>query len=260
MRVKKRTYFWLRRVLELAGAAAVICGVWAVLFCIFDLAVMPAVTKHGKELEIPDLFEMTFDIASRKSAASGFKIVLADSRYDEYYQPGIVIEQSPAPFTRSKMGRKIRVIVSEGEQLFPMPDVVGISEKEAVFKLEAHGITVSEDSAKYIFSDYYPDGVVAEQSPPPAAMLKRGYEAVLTVSMGPLPRKFIVPDLYTLDLKEISHLIRKAGLTMGEVEIVHFPQADSGVVVEQSPEPGVQLDYLSRIDLKVSGAEREEEE
>ena len=245
------------KLFRLISAAGIILLIWGVLYAVVNYKLMLAITKHGQEVEIPDLFEMSFEEAERAAAKDGFEVVLQEKRYDEYYPSNIVIEQHPIPYSLSKVGRKIRVVVSEGEKLFTMPDVVGISQKEAIFKLEELGVLVPEDSINYLFSDYYPEGVVAEQSPPTGAMLNRGYPASITVSMGSLPNKFIVPDLIALNLKESTHLLRKAGLTVGEVSMIFHLQADSGVVVEQYPKPGINLEYLSPVNLKISGLPEE---
>ena len=242
----------LKRLMEISGAVGIILAVWLALTLMFDKVVMPLITLHGHEREIPDLFELELETAQYTAKEEGFKLLKAEDRFDSFYPPGVVIEQSPPPFTLSKIGRKIKVVVSGGEQLFPMPEVRGIPLKEALFKLDEKGFQVSDDSVKLIFSGYYPEEVVVEQPYPPETMLKQGTILGLTVSMGPLPKKIIVPELYALSLKEAQEAITRTGLTMGKIEMIPHAHADSGLVVEQSIPPEAEVEYLDPISLKIS--------
>ena len=219
---------------------------------------MPIATGHGREKEIPDLFEMEISQANAAAKQLGFKLVKSESRFDSFYPAGLIIEQAPPPYTLSKIGRKIKVVISDGEQVFPMPEVIGIPLKEAEFKLDEKGFEVPPDSISLIFSDIYPDGVVAEQPFVPGTMMHRGTTINLIVSMGKMPKSFKVPELYTLPVKDAVELLTRAGLQVGDIQLVKHEFADSGIVVDQSLPPETKLNYLDKINLRVSiGTDRE---
>ena len=221
---------------------------------------MPIATSHGNEREIPDLFEMELSRAKVLAKRHGFKVVKSESRYDAYYPAGLIIEQAPPPFTISKIGRKIKVVISEGEQVFPMPKIVGLPLKEAEFKIDEKGFKAPSDSITLIFSDIYPDGVVVEQRYTPGTMMPRGTNISLIVSMGKMPNNFIVPEMYTLPVKDAIEMLTRAGLQLGKIIQVKHELADSGIVVDQSRPPDSRLKYLDTVDLRVSIGTGEEEQ
>ena len=256
---KKNDVHWLRRILEYSGGIGIIFVIWMILFGVLDFIVMPMATSHGREVEIPDLFERDINTARQTASRAGFKIhETITERNDPQYPAKTIIEQYPAPFTMSKYGRKIRVVVSAGELLYPVPDIVGISEKEAEMKLLSQGFIIIEDSLTFVFSDYYPEGVVAEQSMPPGIEMRKGECISLTISLGVKPSHFIVPDLKTLNFREAKRALLKAGLSVGYIESIHFPLADSGVIVEQEPVPDVRVKEFGAVNLKISGGDEHE--
>jgi len=258
---KKADVDWFRRILEYSGGIGVILMAWLILFGIMDMIVMPMATSHGREVEIPDLFEKDLSLARQTASKAGFKIHEAIvERNDPQFAANTVIEQYPAPFTMSKYGRKIRVVISAGEMLYPVPDVVGISEKEAEMKILSQGFTMVEDSLTFEFSDYYPEGVVAEQSMPPGTEMRKGENISLKISLGAKPMHFIVPDIKTMNFRDAKRALLKAGLSVGYVDFIHFPMADSGIVVEQEPDPEVRVKEHEAVNLKISEGERLEME
>ena len=251
---------WYVSLIEKSGVIGIILLIWAVLFGLLDLVVMPLGTGHGREFDIPDVVEKDFAAAQRIIKKAGFKLHPdVEERYDPYHPSGLVIEQFPPPNTRSKLGRKVKLAISAGEKLYPAPEVVGISEKEARMKISSEGFRTIDDSIEFIFSDYYPEGVVAEQSMPAGGVLSRGSFIGLTVSVGSEPKRFVVPDVTTLNKNEARRMLAKAGLTMGYIEFVHFPMADSGIVVKQDPSAGKRVEKFSPVNLQFSGGENPDE-
>jgi len=220
---------------------------------------MPIVTAHGREKEIPDLFELPVEKAKELAREEGFKFKILESRFDSFYPPGIVIEQIPPPFTISKVGRRIKVVVSEGEKLYPMPDITGSTLRDALFKLEELSFTVPDDSIKLVFSDYYPDGVITEQPFAPGTMLGGRTRLSLIVSMGKIPGEFIVPEVIAMNLKQARESILRAGLSVGDISFVQHAHADSGLVVSQSLPASTKTEFMKPIDLGISLGKPDEE-
>jgi len=254
-RKKKPRNPWYHRILEFFGAIGLLLLVWAALFGSLDRIVMPIFTAHGQELPIPNLVDLEYETARQKALNSGFKIhSTIEQKFDPLFPEGVVLEQYPPAATLSKLGRKIKLTVSAGEKLFPVPELIGISEKEAVMRIRAEGFFTDPDSDNFVFSDYYPEGVIAEQSMPPASMMRKNSFIRLTVSMGAKPQKFMVPEVRTLSFFKARKELLKAGLSLGFVEYIYFPQADSGQVVEQIPAPGSKALESTPVNLQIAGA------
>jgi serine/threonine-protein kinase len=177
----------IKKGLEIFGFLALVFVIWLILFALMDMVVMPIYTHQNREAEVPDLFEMRFQQAQTVAEQHGFQVTQAEKRFGSNYPVGIVIEQSPAPYTISKLGRKINVVVSGGVEKVTVPDVVGVSEKEASFKLESAGLKFDEAKNTKVYSGYYPPGVVINQHPPANSILQKGAVVILEISKGAEP-------------------------------------------------------------------------
>ncbi|GGD65000.1 Stk1 family PASTA domain-containing Ser/Thr kinase [Paenibacillus nasutitermitis] len=99
--------------------------------------------------------------------------------------PGTVIEQKPAAGEQFDPNKAVfTFIVSKGKETFPMPDVIGKKEKDAIAELEAKGLVVK---AKDIVREgsYKEQGTVLSQYPfEPKTTVSKGDEITLTISSG----------------------------------------------------------------------------
>lgn len=102
--------------------------------------------------------------------------------------PGIIIKQVPEsgesfnPDTAT-----FTFTVSKGKETFPMPNVVGLMEKDAIKKLEAKGLKINENNIVREES-YRPEGEVLAQHPyEEGNPVSEGAEITLTISSG-LPK------------------------------------------------------------------------
>ena len=75
----------------------------------------PAQTK------VPPLKRLTYEDAERKLHAANLKIRLLATRYDSALQPGLVIDQVPAPSEEVALGYSVGVTVSRRDFAGPGP-------------------------------------------------------------------------------------------------------------------------------------------
>ena len=62
------------KLFRLISAAGIILLIWGVLYAVVNYKLMLAITKHGQEVEIPDLFEMSFEEAERLQLRMDLKL------------------------------------------------------------------------------------------------------------------------------------------------------------------------------------------
>ena len=213
---------------------------------------MPVITRHWSEREIPDLYEMTVSDAEVAAEKAGFRLEVDGERYDEFHPAGIIIEQKPEPYNLSKKGRLIKVMVSGGEKLIRVPEVVGLTYKDAGFELEKQGFLIDSAMIKKVFSNYYPRGVVVAQSIPAGSMCVSATPIEVNVSLGDLPDKFTAPNLLGMTLEQAVNLLTESGLTAGKIEKKYLLNYRIGLVIEQSPAPKTEMEFLEQVDITVS--------
>ncbi|MBW7474159.1 Stk1 family PASTA domain-containing Ser/Thr kinase [Paenibacillus oenotherae] len=110
---------------------------------------------------------------------------------DEVYSdeaPGIIIKQTPlAGDSFDPKTATFTFTVSKGKETFPMPKVVGLSEKDAIKLLKSKGLKINDDNIVREES-YKPEGEVLAQHPyEEGDPVSEGAEITLTISSG-LPK------------------------------------------------------------------------
>lgn len=81
---------------------------------VMDRCVMPAYTRHGQEVFLPDVTGMTLHEAGQKLAQQGVPIERVDT-LPSTLPVGRVIRQDPHGGMHIKRGRGVRLYVSGGE-------------------------------------------------------------------------------------------------------------------------------------------------
>jgi len=226
--------------------------IFLTLFLLFDQILMPIYTRHGQEIEVPDLTNMFYEDAKDLLKQMSLKIVEESKKFDptNTYPIGVVMSQNPIAGSKVKKGRRIYVVVSKGEPTLEMKDLVGKSERNAIFSLNKAGLILK--SVRYEHSDVIKAGAVSYQSIPAGTEIKPGTEIELIVSLGPYPDRFIVPDLIGRNLKDAQTLIIKSGLTLGEVSFQIADDLLPLTVISQSLAPQTEVSQGDTINLLVS--------
>ncbi len=222
------------------------------VYLLFDLVIMPAYTRHGQEIMVPDLTNMFYEEAREQLAERGLKIVEREKKFDKsgQFSIGVVMSQVPTPFSEVKKGRRIYVTVSKGEPDIEMPKLIYTSERNAIFTLERYDLVLGE--VRYEHSDIFHAGVISEQSIEAGAEVRPGMVIDLTVSLGQFPDNFIVPDVIGRSLPDAKKIILQSGLTLGAVSFQIEPDLLPETVIDQSLEPEMEVTKGDTINLLVS--------
>ena len=88
-------------------------------------------------VDAPNFKNMTMDEARQAAEDAGLKVVEAESKYSEDVAEGKIISQSPAAGDPVKPGTTIEVVTSRGSELTTVPNVIGMTEEEAIDKLQS---------------------------------------------------------------------------------------------------------------------------
>lgn len=238
-------------------AAFIVLLIFGAGITVVDRAIMPYYTRHGAEVEVPDIVEMHVTKADSLLRTRGFRLVVEREQYDWNYPEGTVVNQNPEAFALTKPGRRIYVTISIGEKLSTMPNLVGKSARDATFAAQSVGLTITDDCFGYEYSNYYPENVVMAQSIPPGTKLRRDTPLHATVSLGTLPNEFKVPNLIGQSLDRAKKIILTSGLEVGEIIFVLREDLLPNTVITQFPEPEVKTERGQLVDLVVSTLEIE---
>jgi beta-lactam-binding protein with PASTA domain len=243
---------WRIKISILARIALVFVLLGFIVLFLMDKLVMPLYTRHGQEIVVPDLQDMSQDVAKSTAKKQGYKFVIDKTVFDDYVAAGTVIEQIPPAGTVTKRGRVIKAIVSGGEKMIPMPRLIGISPQGAMTTASSLGLVIPRDSVQYKYSGQYPKGVVFEQSIPQDSLLHKGNTLSISVSLGALPTEFIVPKLLEQPLDRARQILLDAGLGVGTISYRATRQYPENTVLGQSIKSETAVSKGTAIDLLVA--------
>ncbi|MDD4142540.1 MAG: PASTA domain-containing protein [Bacteroidales bacterium] len=175
-------------------------------------------TRHGEEVKIPDLINMSYDEILECDLPDMFRFEVIDSIYVPHYDAGIVVAQNPQPETNAKQGRKIYLtLTSASPGIVEMPNLVNLSLRQAVSKLQTSGLILGELSFERSFDknavlrQMY-QGVVIT----PGTELTKGSAIDVVVAAGLDNAMAVVPDLYGKTPADVRVLLYNSLLNVGK--------------------------------------------
>lgn len=146
-----------------------------------------------------------------------FNFILIDSVYPKGQQPGSIYQQDPLPGSKIKKGRNVyAIIVAVTPEKTVMPNVKGISLREAIGRLESSGLDV--DHLEYVTYDYKNNIIEQYYQGAPIAKgteLVKGSKIMLRVGIGNDKSNVKVPNLIGKSAYETKKMLNLAGLNIG---------------------------------------------
>ncbi len=174
-------------------------------------------TRHDKVYTMPDFVGQDFRQV-KHDYAKDFHFILIDSVYPKGEQPGSIYQQDPLPGSKIKKGRNVyAIIVAVTPEKTVMPNLKGISLREAIGRIESSGLTV--EYLEYI--DYkYKNNVIEQyyqgRAVAPGTELVKGSKITLQVGIGQDKLNMKVPNLIGKPASEAKRLLNLAGMNLGK--------------------------------------------
>jgi eukaryotic-like serine/threonine-protein kinase len=199
---------------------------------------------------VPDMVGDTLRTAQREADARGLEVAVSSEEFHSDVPPNRIISQSLAPGSETEEGTAIRVMISLGPQLEPVPEVTDLTEDAAVRALREAGFDPR------ILREYHetvPEGRVLEQNPDPGNELEVGKQVRITVSRGKAPVQ--VPGVTGLAQAEASSILTGAGLGV-QVREDFSGEVAVGDVISQTPAGGQTVPAETTVTIVVSKGPR----
>lgn len=163
---------------------------------------------------------------------------------------GIVIGQWPETGMKLRADKVAILKVSRGSQKLPLPDLRGLTQQQAIDRLQESGFVVGEIQKIH---HERPAGVVIAQNPASPVSISPGRSVGLLVSLGPTVASgsVVVPDLLERDVETATQLARESSLKPS-VEYVYDLSSPQGMVISMRPSAGRQVSRGSTVTLRVA--------
>ena len=166
--------------------------------------------------------------------------------------PGKIISQSPSAGKMVKENATIKVVVSEGQGEFPMPDLVSKknTDIEGILRDKNLMFTIVGEPSETIPEDY-----VVRQTPVAGTYIDVATTVTVYVSTGKENKTVEVPNMLGLTENEAKAALLDLGLTWGQIVETDSNKA-KGTVVSQSIRAGIEVKEQTSIDLRISSGSR----
>lgn len=170
---------------------------------------------------------------------------------------GHVVQQEPAPGTTVRAGKRISIVVSQGAVVDTVGEYIGRnlddvrSELRTLFSSFDALLTI--DDVAYVFDEAQP-GTILEQDPPAGTELTGPTELDFVVSRGPDVQRQELPAYVGLNWREAVPVLARSDtpFVFGEAQDPEIVAGGNpGTIVEQSPEPGTEIEPGSSVELAV---------
>ncbi len=193
----------------------------------------------SQEFPVPPVVGQTLADARQMIEAVNLSVGLIETRPDADFAVGVVIEQSPAAGVEVGEGTPIGLVISSGPEVVVIPDLSGLSERNAISQLTDLGLkfTVNEEYSPNP-PDEVPDGEVIRTDPIAGTEALSGDTILIVVSLGPAPIE--VPNLQELTEAEAQAVLDGLGLVLNVSASTQpvVDQLQDGLIVSQIPPAG----------------------
>lgn len=216
-------------------------------FLIFFLF-LPAYTRHGDAVLVPDITEASYEEAIAQLKKNGLRYEVRDCTYIPDLEPLTVISQYPVSFSRVKPKRKVFLTINQQTPpIVKVPEIVDITFYQAKSQLESWKLGVGTVTkkpdiaenvvleAKYLGKElkggeYLPQGAKID------LVVGDGYKNARMVSL---------PDLIGLTYEDAITELKIRGLGLGKVVYdPNGPEEEMGFIFRQSPQPDRGIDEV----------------
>ena len=223
---------------------------------LFNSVLMPWYVRHGSLVEVPSVIGMNFNDAVNKLDDADLEGLQGDVRYDETKPIGTILDQNPPAGQTVKGGRRIYLVVSGGETLYDVPNIVGRSVRESKFMLAQRNLELQEVETKP--SAQYPPGIVISQVERPGLKVKKGTKIGVVVSTGMDVGDLKIPDLIGKNVEEAKKIILQNKFTIGKINFQPSTTVPVNAVIDQYPKSNTMAKENQRIDLFVNKVVKKE--
>jgi serine/threonine-protein kinase len=200
---------------------------------------------------VPPVERLSEVQAVREIHRAGLEVT-TDPEFSDRVKKGFAIRTVPGEGTTVTKGTRVRLLVSQGPEQVTVPDVTGLSRESAEARLRDEGLEVAVQEQE---SDE-PEGDVISQSPGAGTQVTRGARVTITVSTG--RPKVDVPDVVGMSEAKATARLSSAGLTPVRQEREVTDPTQDGVVIDERPGAGTEVDKGREVVIVVGVLKQED--
>lgn len=212
------------------------------VFVIFTMSCIRVYTHHGRAHAVPDFNDMSLNEAIELIEDKNFRYEIFDSQYVADKEAGTILDQHPSPGFLVKKNRKVFLTINASNPgMIEMPNLVGITLREARIKIEGYGLKLGGLFYRYDISE----NVILEQQVDgrkiePGDTIIKGSNINLVLGKGLANVRRQVPNLTGLSLEQAEIIATDATFNIGAViednTITEASDSLTPIIFKQKPE------------------------
>lgn len=205
----------------------------------------------SSEVTVPNVVGKQVEAAKSILIAKNLRVSVSET-FSESVPPGFIISQYPEAGSVVKEQRMVTLVVSKGTEITVVPDLRGLSRRDAELQLKNVGLKLGRVDEQY--SQDVPADAVISQSVRPPAQINKGTAVDIVVSKGVGPKKITLPDFRGSPLSTIATQLESLKLKVGTVTEAPSDKYPPGTISVQNPAPGAEIAEGSAVDFTVAKA------
>ena len=215
-----------------------------------NFLVLPQIIHHNKVVVTPDVRGLSVQGAETRLGALDLEVEILRQRAHPTIPEGLILDQVPAPEKGIRGGRTVKVITSSGPPAGALPDLTGLSLRQAEITLQRENYRLGR--ILRIRRDGVTEPVVDFQNPEPGTELYKGAVVDLVVA-GPAAADLLrMPDLRGVPLFQARQIISEAGFVLAPVVFERTSEVDPNLIIAQQPEAGRRIRKGEQLELVAS--------
>ncbi|TWH49089.1 Stk1 family PASTA domain-containing Ser/Thr kinase [Sporomusa sp. KB1] len=201
------------------------------------------------EVTVPDVVGKQVDTARNIITSNNLRVSVSEA-FNDKVPAGQVISQQPEAGTTVKEQRTITIIVSKGGEITVVPDLRGLSRRDAELQIKNSGLKLGRVDEQ--FADAAPADTVISQNPRPPAQVTKGTTIDIVISKGTSPKKVALPDFQGSLLTTVATQLESLKLKQGKITETPNDKYPPGTIISQNPPPATEVTEGTTIDFSVA--------
>ena len=199
-------------------------------------------------VEVPQITNMTKSEATIALENVGLILEVEKEVFSTEIEAGKIATQNPKEKTQTEKGKIVKASISKGAEEVAVPELVGITENQAIAAIESAGLSVGEILREY--NKDYDAGVVFDASSKQGEKLPTKTKVTLHVSKG--IDLVHVPGIIGLTVDDANARIQNNGFMVGTSSSEYSDSYSAGVVMRQSLGEGTEAERGTSINYVIS--------
>jgi serine/threonine-protein kinase len=226
------------------------------LFIFFIIFFMSAIVSSqlvlkGEAITIPKIIGKTLEEAKTELDRKRLSVVKKGEQFDNYWRQGKIIFQDPAPGSKVKPYKDVKVIVSAGSEMIIIPRLTG--KNFETINQALSDASLRRGKISHVHNANYSAGKILAQFPSALEEAGRNFRVSLLVSQGGEEEKYLMPDLIGKEAETMIVRLKEMGFNVADKRQKYYPHLNiPGIITNQTPQPGFPVQKNTPITLEVS--------